>query len=62
MTIQLAVEKTLLRLIEIHGHSAMYVCDLGGDVSLYTVGGFNYAIRDDGTAHAIHPAEVFPTL
>jgi hypothetical protein len=61
ITMHLAVEKTLLSLIAFHGHSAMFVCELSGGVSLYTVGGVHYSIRDDGTARAIYPAEVSPT-
>lgn len=47
MTIQ--VENTLLRLIAVHGYSAMFVCHLGEGISLYSIGGIMYRIRGDGT-------------
>lgn len=47
MTIQ--VQHTLNRLIAIHGYSAMFVSHMGEGISLYSVGGYHYRIRGDGT-------------
>jgi hypothetical protein len=47
MTIQ--VQNTLYRLIAQHGYSAMFVQHMGEGISLYSVGGYYYRIRGDGT-------------
>jgi hypothetical protein len=47
MTIQ--VQNTLYRLIAQHGYSAMFVRHMGEGISLYSVGGYYYRIRGDGT-------------
>lgn len=43
------VQHTVRRLVARHGYSAQFIQNLGEGICLYSIGGYMYRIRGDGT-------------